>query len=269
MSVRDVVVPALLLLTIVAATAESQILDPQGQAELARRVLYGTRNDQGAVVGAVRQIGPERVTPELRAALITALDREGYLLASRLRKEIPYFENGELVAWLAQLVAAFRDPRAIVALAGALGSSPPAIHALAEFGEAAAPAVLQVVERTPSISVEDDALLTLRFMAEGIGGTLSDGTRSRMRRVAKARLTERQESIVTVWMAIDLAVALNDSELRRIVQSLASDRNAVIALRSTDAELVDRTQRRAAARLAGTPASPRHESSAEFAKRWR
>jgi hypothetical protein len=210
----------------------------------------------------------------LRSALITALEREGKLVAELLARRargdwVTELENPEFIAQLAKVVATFRDPRAIPALAGALGSSPQAIHALPEFGELAAPAVLQVLGTTASGSVEDDAMTTLRFMAEGVGGPLTALTRDHMQQVARKRLTTPQNSIVAVWKAIDLAVALDDPELRRIVQSLASNRNAVIALRDTDAEMSTRTQRIAAERLAGVPPRPRHVSVEEYSRRWK
>ena len=270
--------PALLafvLLIALAARSEAQVTPtPIDQAEVARRLLTGNGSERGRALVSVLQIGREFVTRQLRSALITALEREGRLVAEirahRARGAVvPDLENPELIAGLAKVVATFREPRVIPALAGALGNSPQAIHALAEFGEPAAPAVFQVIENTASGSVEMDALLTLRFMAEGVGGPLTAGTRDRMRQVARERLTTQQNSIVAVWQAIDLAVALDDAELRQLVQSLASNRNAVIALRSTDAELITRTQRLAAERLAGVPPRPRHVSVEEYSKLWK
>jgi hypothetical protein len=221
------------------------------------------------VVARVRQMGPDGVSPELRAALITALEREGELSARQLRGEIGQYENMELLAGLAQLVAGFRDPRAIPALVGALSDSPPAGDALAEFGERAVPAVLGVVlENTIDASVAA-ALTCLRFMVEGVGGQpLTDVTRDRIREITKEKLTTRQKSFITVWRAVDLAVALEDPELRGIVQSLASDRSALRALGVRDTYIED-TQRRATERLAGVPARPRHTSIQEWVKRWK
>lgn len=272
---QHLALPAFALLIALAARSEAQVTPPPiDQEEVARRLLTGNGSERGRALVSVLRIGRENVTPQLRSALITALEREGRLVAEILAHRargavVPNGENPELIAGLAKVVATFRDRRVIPALAGALGSSPQAIHALAEFGEPAAPAVFQVLENTASTSVEMDAMLALRFMVEGVGGPLSAGTRDRMRQVARERLTTRQESITTVRSAIDLAVALNDAELRRIVQSLASDRNAVIALRDTDAEMITTTQRIAAERLAGVPPRPRHVSVEEYSRRWK
>jgi hypothetical protein len=274
MNNRNTGLTTLAFLLLFAARAETQNPAQVDQSEVARRLLTGDAFERGRAVTRVRRIGPERVNPQLRGALITALERENTLVAQvRARRAagevVPDRGNPELAAGLAHLVSAFRDPRAIPGLAGALGSSPPASSALADFGEPAAPAVLSVLETTTRVSVADDALTTLRFMAEGVGGQpLTDRTRDRIRRAAKKRLTEPQKSITTIWKAIDLAVALKDPELGGIVQSLATDRSAVVRLRNTNPELVERTQRVAAERLAGVPPLPRHTSVEDFARRW-
>jgi hypothetical protein len=272
---RPVFLRALALFVVFAASVEAQPRARIDQSEVARQLLTGNGFERGSALVSVRRLGPENVTPRLRAALITALEREGRLVAQRRARRgrgemVPDLENPELIGGLAQVVAAFRDPWAIRALTSALGNSPQAIHGLAEFGELAAPSVLQVVRSTPSMDVETDALMTLRFMADGVGGPpLTGATRARMREVAKRRLTTRQKSVVTVWRAIDLAVALQDAQLRWLVQRLASDRNAVMALGVTEPDLIDRTQRNAAERLAGVPALPRHVSAEEYARGWK
>lgn len=261
------------LLLLFAARAETQNPATIDQPEVSRSLLTGDASARGRALTLVRQIGPQKVSPQLRAALITALEREnGRVAKVRARRAageaVPDLENPELAAGLAHVVSAFRDPRSIPGLVGALGSSPPASSALAEFGEAAAPAVVSLLDTTTNVSVADDALTTLRFMAEGVGAPLTDKTRDCIRRSAKRKLTEPQKSITTVWKAIDLAVALKDPELKRMVQALASNRDAVVRLRDTSSELVDRTQRIATDRLAGILPVPRHTSVDEFARRW-
>ena len=244
------------------------------QSEVAHQLVAGDISETGRALSRVRKIGPDKVGPELRAALMTALERENALVDNvRTRRaageKVVDSGNPELAAGLALVVSSLRDPAAIHALAGSLGSSPPAISALAEFGEAAAPAVLDVLETTTNVSVAHDALLALRFMVEGVGGSaLSQATRERIARAATSRLTGPQQSITTVWRAIDLAVALRDPALMRIVQSLASDRSAVVKLRDASADLIEQTQRIAVDRLRGVPPLPRHTSVEDFARRW-
>ena len=272
---HPMVLRTFVLLVALAASAGAQTPATIDQTEVARQLLAGGASDRGAALAAVRHIRAEDVGPHLRSALIAALEQEGRELAQVLAQRargvsFTQVGNSELIAGLAHIVSAFRDPRSIPALASALGTSPPATAALAEFGEAAAPDVLNVLRNTSDLSVEHDALLVLRFMAEGVGGQpLSIRTRERIRQIAKEILTTPQHSVVTVWRAIDLAEALNDGELRGLVQLFASNRNAITALcEGLDPDLVARTQRIAAERLAGVQPRPRHTSVEEFTRRW-
>ncbi|MGH7612977.1 MAG: hypothetical protein ACREMW_02905, partial [Gemmatimonadales bacterium] len=211
---------------------------------------------------AAGALGPQ-IGPELRAALIRALEREGQNHAQRyhadLRGEaLEPLEDPEFIGRVSSVVAELRDPGAIPALVGALGTGPPVTRALVAFGEQAVPALLVAV-RSPetTLYVVDDALLAFRFMVEGAGPhPLSAGTLNEIRRAAKQRLTGKQH-FSTLWWAIDLAIALKDPDLRRIVQSLASDRDAVVSRGIEDPETIEETQRLAAERLAGVPPKPR------------
>jgi len=255
MTLRQVVLVANVLLAPVPniVNAQAQV----SQSELARQLVRGNGNERSKAFGKARAIGAQGINPELRAALISGLEREGSLHAQRRRGEIESLENPELIAGLAHLVAEFRDPRSLPALAGALGTSPPALFALADFGEPAAQPVLDVVTSTDDASVVMDALTSLRLMAEGVGARpLATKTLRDIRRVAEQRLTGKQ-SVTTLWKAIDLAVVLKDPDLRRTVESLASDANAVVARGISDPELIRQTQMLAADRLAGVPPLPR------------
>src|SRR6185295_5601567 len=144
---------AFALLLLWAVRTEAQKTAPIDQSVVAHELLTGDPFERGRALTSVRQIAPEKVSPELRAALITALERENALVTQvRSRREagqvVPDLANPELGAGLAHVVSAFRDSRAIHGLAGALGSSPPASSALAAFGEPAAAAVLSVLETT-------------------------------------------------------------------------------------------------------------------------
>ena len=94
-------------------------------------------------------------------------------------------------------------------------------------------------------------LVALRFMVEGVQARpLSPGTRERITQAAKQWLVAGKQSILTLGAAIDLAAVLGDPDLRRILESLASDPNAV-ASRGIDAGSIERIRKRAADRLAG------------------
>ncbi len=255
MTLRQVVLVANVLLATVIniVNAQAQV----SQSELARQIVQGNENERSSAFSMAREIGAQGITPELRTALITGLEREGSLHAQRRLGEIGFLENPELIAGLAHLVAKFRDPRSIPALAGALGTSPSALLTLADFGEPAAQPVLDVVTSTDDGSVVMDALTSLRLMVEGVRARpLTTKTLNDIRRVAEQRLTGEQ-SVTTLWRAIDLAVVLKDPDLRRTVESLASDGNAVVTRGITDLELIRETQMLAADRLAGVPPLPR------------
>ncbi len=255
MTLRQQVLVANVLLALMLniVNAQAQV----SQSELARQLVQGNGSERSSAFGMAQVIGAQEINPELRAALITALEREGSLNAQRRRGEIGFLENPELIAGLAHLVAEFRDPKSIPALAGALGTSLPAIFALADFGESATQSVLDVVTSTDDGSVVMDALISLRLMAEGVGvRPLTTKTLNDIRRVAEQRLTGAQW-VTTLWRAIDLSVVLKDPDLKRIVESLASDENAVAARGITDPELIKQTQKHAADRLAGVPPLPR------------
>ena len=126
---------------------------------------------------------------------------------------------------------------------------------LAEFGQDAAPAVLGVVTSAASApEAVASGLFTLRLMIEGAGARpLPAGTREDIARAAEQWLTARPQSILTLAAAIDLAAALGDPDLRRVLERLASDRDAVASL-GIGAGSIDQIQRRASDGLAGAAA---------------
>jgi hypothetical protein len=85
---------------------------------------------------------------------------------------------------------------------------------------------------------------------------LSAGARERIAQAAKQWLVAGKQSIVTLGAAIDLAAVLGDPDLRRILESLASDPNAV-ASRGIVAGSIEWIRKRATDRLAGVPPVPR------------
>jgi len=254
----------LLLVTVLCATmAEAQ----QDQRALARQLLQGSRAERSQALETTRGLGQGKMDPDLRAALITVLERNNRTVAEAvLRKEpVATFEDPEFIAHVAHVVSQLEDPQAIPALAGALGSGSTLVRdALADFGERAVPAILVVVNAPEThYSVVDEGLIALRFMVEGTGPRpLSAGALDQIRGAARQRLTGKQY-FTTLWRAIDLAVALKDPSLRQIVQALASDATEVRARGVTNPDLVAKTQQRAQQRLAGGPASPRYRSHTE------
>jgi len=250
---------ALFAVALNPATVQAQV----DQSVLAQQILGGNARERSRALEAAQALGPQQIGPEVRAALIKALERENRVQADRyhadLRGEaLKPLEDPEFIARVSRVVAELRDPRAIPALVGALGTGSPPIRALVDFGEEAVPALLAAVRSAEATHyVVDDALLALRFMVEGAGPhPLSAGTLNEIRLAARQRLTGKPY-FTTLWRAIDLAVALHDAELRRIVEAIASDRKEVVARGIEDPETIEETQRRAAQRLAGVPPKPR------------
>ena len=209
-------------------------------------------------------VGRSLGSPEDRLALIKALEHEAMLhrrhdVAVRQGQHPPPLDDPERLPQLASAVGELHDPASIPALAAALGTGFAVIRPLAAFGEQAVPAVLSV-EASPESGTDsiNHALITLRFIVEGASerGGLSEATRADLRRVAARRLTS-SGSPTTLWWAIDLAWSLQDDELRHSVEALATDANVVAARGITDPGLIEQTQRRAAARVAGSPPLPR------------
>ncbi len=236
------------------------------QSALAQQVLGESARERAIAVTVAEGLGPENIRPQLRAALITALEREGRVhveraQAARRGETLPELEAPELIALVAGAVAGLHDAASIPALASfGLGTGGPPIETLAAFGDQAAPAVLAVVMSPNSLhDTVDSGLITLRFMVEGEGDQpLGIGTVDQIRSAAEKHLaTGKGSKITTLWRAIDLAVVLNDSKLRGTIKTIASDWNAVLALGVDDPALVEQTQRRAADRLSGVPALPK------------
>lgn len=234
------------------------------ESALAQRLLSDDVNERALAIEQTKGLAPRSIGPELRGVLIAILEREGrqHLLryeADRRGENLKPLQDPEFIARVSRVVAQLNDRKAIPALAAVAGIGASINTALADFGEQAAPAVLQVVTSSRSTHYAvDGGLIVLRFMVEEKGKRpLSTATLDNIRRAAEQRLTGKQEFVPTLWRAIDLAVALRDPGLRRIVQSLASDPNQVIARGVTDPQLVARTQKRAADGLAGVPALPR------------
>lgn len=259
----------LLLASLLAASLTAQA----DQHTLAQQLLHGDRAERSRALGNAWSLGPQGTGAELRAALITLLDKNNRIVleAAERKVAVSTLEDPEFIAHVAHVVSGLEDPRAIPALAGALGVSGSTLvrDALADFGEPASADVLRVVTSSGNHYAVEDGLIALRFMVEGQGAhPLSSGTLDRIRQAATQRLSGEQY-FTTVWYAIDLAAALNDAGLKRILDSLATDRAAVAARGIKDVDLIRRTQERAAQRLAGAPASPKYRSPAERRSRMR
>jgi hypothetical protein len=256
---------AVLLASLLLWPWDSTIQAQGDQRSIAAQLLSEDAHKRSSALEAALEIGLQNAHPELRVALITALEREGALhrqhyFAEHNGEFSPPLEDPELLARLSRAVADLKDPASIPALAAALGSGFTVIRALAGFGERAAPSVLSVVASPESMpDAVNDGLITLRFMVEGAPARPLRGvTVKQIRRVAAQRLsTGKGLAVTTLWWAIDLAAVLNDATLRRSIELLATDWNEPAKRGISDPELIAQTQKRAANRLAGLPPLPR------------
>lgn len=235
------------------------------QRALAQRLLSDDAALRTQALKTVRSLGPLNIGPELRTALIAFLDKGNKVARDATGRGDPVERllDPEFYAKVCQTVAELRDPAAIAVLAGSLGTCGWVVHReVAAFGEQAAPAVLAVVTSSQSsYEAVNEGLIALRFMVENADmRPLSDATVKGIRRAAEQHLIapgRPSGTGVTLRWAIDLAVALGDPGLRRMVESLAFDPQTVIARGITDPQLIDQTRKWATDRLAGIPPLPR------------
>jgi hypothetical protein len=248
---------SVLLTTVLPVSSVDAQMD---QRVLAQQLLRGDVGERSRALEMARALGPENTGAELRAALMTLLQRQNSIVVEARRRNEPLAnrEDPEFIATVSRVVAELRDPQAIPALSEAIYGGFTVIRALADFGERAVPAVLRVVTSPEShYDAVNHGLITLRFIVEGAGTRpLSASTLDQIRRAAEQRLTGKQY-FTTLWRAVDLAAVLNDADLRRVVGSLAADWSEVVARGVEDPDLIAQTQKRAADRLAGIPPLPR------------
>jgi hypothetical protein len=249
---------AALLLCFAGGAAQAQV----DQVQLVEQLRHGGRAAQFSATQRVLDMGPELADPSVREALILALADEGERRAAWRRGEAPRQEHPEMIARMAWVASHWEEPQAIEPLAKALGTGSGAIRGLARFGEPAVRAAVEAArtrEGIGSTAIATDALLALRFLAEGVGRTpLSDTSRELITTVARERLQPRQPYAPILRRAIDLAVVLGDPELMEIVEAMASDPAEVEArLENPEPERVEQTRQRAAERLSGEPPRPR------------
>jgi hypothetical protein len=274
----------LLALVLVTAALPSGGRAQVDQQALARAIVGDDRRAaQEALDEATRALAPEEMGPELRAALIAALERQNQVYRATAEAAIAWEATGfsppkldrlgrefwgEGYMFLQATVASLRDREAVPALTGALlGNWDPLARVLAGFGEDAAPSILLIAEGEAwhRWQVEGALAVLTRMIEDPTGPPLSEATRARVRRLVRAQLTTGVESpgmiagdfprqrASSLREATSLALALGDPPLRELVASLARDPEAVRRLGVQDSSLVDQVQRHAAEALARPP----------------
>lgn len=254
-----------ILLLLLSSAILSPGINAQAQVDqqaITQRLLGGDVEERNRALNSVaREIQAKRpIGQELRKALIALLERQNQIVreAERAGQFVADVEDPEFIARLSRTVAELRDPAAIPALSEATYGGRDVIKALAGFGEQALPDVIRVVSsRDSHYDVVDLGLITLRIMVENRSTRpLSGRALDAIRRAASQRLTGKQY-FTSLWWAIDLAVALNDPALVKIVEALASDPREINARGINNPAVIEETQKRAADRLAGIQGLPR------------
>ena len=221
--------------------AQQSVLAERQQAALAQDILADDEDGRRhrAVLVAER-LGPERMSDEVRDALIRLFDQATAELGVAKAEGMVLNDvvNGEFYLQLARLVASLHDSRAIPALAriGDYAFSRTVARGLASFGEEALPAMLEVID---SPEVSDGAafhiIATLSMMVED-GGTqnLSMSARQEIAQVARRNLGSQSSSIL--HRAMDISVALNEPDLVQAVEAIAYNPSVLTARGFTDSE---------------------------------
>ena len=257
---------AVLTLAWLAMVSPAAGAEPQADQPVLAQQILG--DDEDALVGAIRairNISPEDLSPELRAAILEKIRRNADYYAQRdaaMERSNEWIEplgteRRYYIFEMFPFVASLRDPDTISALIIGI-NDPISREALAEFGEEAVPALLDAVMsgNSPDRRVAG-SLIALRFMVEGAAPKpLSAETRTQIRRAAEHRLTTGSDrnsgSGIILFAASDLAFALDDPGLWRIVETLATDPDAIGAL-GVAPEVVERTRQHLLDRLDGVP----------------
>jgi hypothetical protein len=232
------------------------------QAELARQLAKGGAAERYGAAYQVREMGPENAHPALREALILAFTEEAEAYRAYQRGETPVPDDLSAVGMLVTVVGHFRDPRAIQPLTNVLGTGPAAAWGLAAFGDPAVPYLVEAARSGEGSEVIVDALIGLRFLAEGVGQVpLTPSSREELIAVARERMAPEQSPFYILVWAIDLAAVLDDPRLRQTVEALAADpAEAEARLKNPSARGIEVTVERAKERLRGKPPLPRWDS---------
>ncbi len=246
---------------IVGVLFAARIADAQvDQRSLGEQLLGQNIEQRTKALNAVQRMKAADVKEDLRVALIRLLQRTNQTVRDALQTGQPLdqLEDPAFISAVSRVVASLGDPRAIPALAEAIYGGTGAARALAEFGEAAVPELLRVVTAAKShYTAVDHALIALRMIAEQAQyRSVSRATRLQMQAAAAQRL-EQPQYFTTLWRAIDLAVVLKDPALRQVVEAIASRPDSIASRGIDDPVIVEKTQKRAAERLAGVPPLPR------------
>ncbi len=259
---RGVLAWAVLLTLAVPTAAAPQVQsDPELTEGAAAAALMDHRwtPQRDRALRFATDLGPG-ASPELRAALIHAAWVE--LRGDMDRPDETKGEDGVIPIYK-YAVARLRDPHGVPFLIEVLGwwGDDYSARALADFPNLALVPVLEGAA-DPVRGTMVESLFALRFMIKD--GSLRPEQVAQIRELAQDRLLQTHEThpthhrVAILEIAMSLAAALGDLELRRIVERIATDRATVEALLSNShsphpdlSSWVDRVQEGARDYLSG------------------
>ncbi|WP_419948299.1 hypothetical protein [Candidatus Palauibacter sp.] len=248
-----------LVVPVAAAAQEREWSGPITESAAARALMDngGTRQERERALALALDLGP-RAGPELKAAVIEAAWAEWRVDRGTGAAIVGGLQASETGLDYMQAVAEGRDPRGIPLLIAAPVGSRAIPSALADFGPALtfAPVLAAAADPEGHRYIVTKCLTALRFMVEE--GALSPRQLARVRQAVRERLHGPQDYSI-VAHALRLGFALGDSELRRRIEELATDRAAVEEILDSsysDTYHLNYVQEQARAALSGDPLPP-------------
>lgn len=219
------------------------------QGELAERLMSEDASVRRSAFYESLSIPPEEVGAELTGSLVQLLQDMNAVVSGALASGVPLdtVEDPSFIAALSRRVAELGDPSSIAPLARAIYGGVAVSEALARFGRAALPAVLEVVEgRQNHYDLVNHGLQTLSLLLEqhDESAFLSSLEVEAIVDAVEFRLIQ-PEYFTTLWAAIDLAGRLGAPRLLSLIQAIVDDEEAVRMRGITDSEIVSLTRARA------------------------
>ena len=233
------------------------------QTDDARVLATGTIGDRHDALNRIRSVPPEKREPSVWEALASEVDRlmvchditsPTPAISAARRCDVSPGAESDYIPDLGEALGATTDPRFIpelVRLAPGLGA---ASVALARFGDAALPALIESAkgDRTgPWVSEAGGAMFALSEMIRPTRGpattALSQAGRTRIVATANELMNTK---LTTAWIpVVSLALATRDQAIRDVVEKLASDPDEWRRRGVTDQSKLDRMQRSTAGML--------------------
>ena len=270
-----------ILLLIVVGSIEHQVAAQplRAQQDIAADLRSTDTKTISAAVSDAGQIPARELTPELRQAILFALEAEYRRDEEARLAGVNRFYDEPLTFFLADLAIELQDPAVIPSLVLVAETNSDIAKALAAFGRLALPIAVQAARGfDPGRAVR--CIVALRYMVEEWGiGHFTAAERAELKSLVASYLEPGQPVIRTgepgisgpnrVRHAAMLALVLEDEEAHGWVERLTSDEVAFIErLPTKEAVLIPQTITQIQGYLDGKPFLPAHRPLSEFRERY-